>query len=134
MQGLPHSKAWRYAYSTRVDRCHWCLKPFSIGFPPTFDHVIPRAAGGNLYDGWVLACALCNGARGPAPFGEYARIVRWERILSFLEDRPFRRPKFRNGGRRDQPVITTLPSREWRHLTAWGTGGLRPWPVEQTAS
>lgn len=115
-----HERIWRLAESLSVSRCHYCRRPFTTDHPPTRDHVVPVANGGTLADGYVLACSLCNRARASAPYETYARFVRWEHILSFLEDRPYRRPTVRSRGA--GCVLTTLPRSAWTQVRELMTG------------
>lgn len=103
--GVPHSKPWAKVAETD-DRCCYCEEPFTQGNPPTFDHVIPRAHGGSLNDGWVLACDLCNGARGSASYEDYRDAVQFEHLLCIHEDRPYRRPKTITYGDGTQEITT----------------------------
>jgi len=46
------------------DRCCYCKSQFSDTNPPTIEHVIPRANGGeNALTNLRLACGECNHAR-----------------------------------------------------------------------
>lgn len=109
---MSHRTTWRLAHDLGVDRCHYCRATFRPETPPTRDHVIPVARGGRRIDGIVLACELCNRARGCAPYDTYARLCRWEHVLSFLEDRPYRRPKLIARGS-NAGVVSTLPPWVW---------------------
>lgn len=90
--GRPHGRAWMLAETQ--PECCYCGQRFTEQNPPTQDHVIPISQGGTLGDGWVLACHLCNNARGAAPFEEYMDEVEYERIRCLHERREFRRPKW----------------------------------------
>lgn len=55
-------------------RCHYCSDPVTLD-DGTLDHVVPRSRGGpNAQHNLVLACTVCNRAKGdmaPAAFYDW---------------------------------------------------------------
>lgn len=90
--GVLHAKPW--AEVERYPQCHYCEQEFHSGSPPTFDHIIPVSKGGKMSDGWVLACTLCNNARGDCPYDQYLSAVYTEAVDCIVEGRSYRRPKY----------------------------------------
>lgn len=113
-----HKKPWAEAKAAGQTKCFYCFGRFTHKNPPTFDHIIPKSKGGTFLQGKVIACALCNGARGEAEFNSYMRAVEWEWRQCKLEHRPYRRPKRRNCPvTADTPLgylVTSMSKRQWR--------------------
>lgn len=77
-------------YRQQGGRCFWCqyLTPAS---EMTRDHLHPKKGGQRTRLGgdWVLACAVCNRARGALTIGSL-RFERWLRRITLHDDvRPF---------------------------------------------
>lgn len=52
--------------------CCWCKEKFTVGWPPTIEHWIPRSQGGsNRLSNLRLACSWCNGKRGDMAVAEF---------------------------------------------------------------
>ena len=83
-------------YRLQGGRCFWCqfLTP---EVKMTRDHLHPRRGGqrARLGNDWVLACEICNHARGALTIGS-GRFNKWlKRVIKHEDVRPFRRhPQF----------------------------------------
>jgi hypothetical protein len=108
-QGKPHGHPWKRA-KRNGNQCCYCRESFSNRNPPTADHVVPVSVGGSKGK-TVLACQLCNQARGNAPFETYLAAVETERAESKAEKRRYRRPKLYTAFDGTQ-TITTATRRE----------------------
>ncbi len=96
-KGSPHAGAWRLAQSMGQNRCAYCRNLFTEQSPPTKDHIRTAHDDGNRAGaGWVLACQLCNNARGPAPHDKYLEAVLAEHQHAELEHHAYRRPTYRS--------------------------------------
>lgn len=79
-------------YKLQGGRCFWC----QYLTPPDFmtrDHLHPRKRGqrARLGSDWILACEICNQARGALTIGSL-RFTKWlRRVIEHQDVRPFRR-------------------------------------------
>ena len=61
----PFPRNWHWQQlQIQKKRCHYCDRRFTEGLPPTIDHVIPIARGGDdAPENCVLACKPCNSSK-----------------------------------------------------------------------
>ena len=78
-------------YKQQGGRCFWCqqLTPVS---KMTRDHLHPKKHGQRAKHGgdWILACEICNTARGALTIGSL-RFTKWLRRVMRGDVRPFLR-------------------------------------------
>lgn len=89
--GKPHKRAWRRAKGQK-NQCCYCRESFSNRNPPTFDHIVPLSVD-HLSSRTVVACVLCNNARGNADYETYSAAVEAEHVAARAEHRRYRRPR-----------------------------------------
>jgi 5-methylcytosine-specific restriction endonuclease McrA len=84
-------------YRLQGGRCFWC-QYLTPAVKMTRDHLHPRKGGQRSRHGgdWILACAICNRARGALTIGS-RRFDKWlRRVIERQDVRPFvRRDHFK---------------------------------------
>lgn len=91
---MPKAKSLMHAFGARCIYCGVPCDPMSYKKPhhATVDHDVPLCrGGGSIKNNAVLACALCNGAKGDMTGVEFLHLRKTGKLsasyIEFLQDR-----------------------------------------------